>query len=75
MRIIIRKPKFMRNDEVMRSYLIVAATITKEACRPDLSQDARVDSLAMAGGCMKKAAKAGGFMSVKDMIDWAAKHK
>ena len=72
--IIIRKPKFMRNDVGMKNYLDVATTITKEANRPELTLDQKVDFLKKAGECLNKAAKAGGFFSVGDMRKWLENH-
>lgn len=72
--IIIRKPKFMRNDVAMKTYIGVAATITNEADRPDLTLDQQVDFLKKAGECLNKAAEAGGFLSVGDMQKWLATH-
>lgn len=72
--IIIRKPKFMRNDDAMKTYLSVAATITKEAARPEMTPDQQVSFLKKAGECLNKAAKAGGFRNVGDMHKWLATH-
>lgn len=68
--IIIRKPKFMRSDRVMKTYIDVADTITKEACRPELTPEQRYDFLVQVGVCLNKAAAAGGFISVGDMYKW-----
>jgi hypothetical protein len=68
--IIIRKPKFMRSDRVMKTYIDVAETISTEACKPDLTPDQRYDLLRKVGECLNKAAKAGGFRNVSDMQKW-----
>lgn len=68
--IIIRKPKFMRSDSVMKTYIDVAETISKEACRPELTPEQRYDFLKRVGECLNKAAKAGGFRNVGDMCKW-----
>lgn len=73
--IIIRKPKFMRSDDVMETYINIANTISKEACRPELTPDQRVYFLKRVGDCLKKAAKAGGFRNVSDMHKWMELHK
>ena len=72
--IIIRKPKFMRNDDGMKTYLNVAETISKEACRPELTTEQRFDLLRKVGECMDKAAKAGGFRNINDMGKWMARN-
>ena len=72
--IIIRKPKFMRNDIGMKTYMDVAETICKEACKPDLNSEQRYDFMKKVGECMNKAAKAGGFLSTKDFLKWMELH-
>lgn len=72
--IIIRKPKFMRNDVAMKTYIDVAATITNEAARPEMTLDQQVSFLKKAGECLNKAAEAGGFRNVGDMQKWLATH-
>ena len=68
--IIIRKPKFMRSDGIMKLYIDVAEAISKEACRPDLTLEQQFELLKKVGECLNKAAKAGGFRSVGDMCKW-----
>lgn len=68
--IIIRKPKFMRSDNLMKIYIDVAETISKEACRPELTTEQSYYFLKRAGECLNKAAKAGGFRNVGDMHRW-----
>lgn len=70
MKPIIRKPKFMRSDDAMKTYIDVAETISKEACRPDLTPEQQYEFLRKVGECLNKAAKAGGFRSVGDMCKW-----
>lgn len=66
---IFRKPKFMRSDEVMATYIKVAYTISKELLKTD-SVDERYELLKKIGECINKAAKAGGFLNTKDFIKW-----
>lgn len=73
--IIIRKPKFMRSDDVMKTYIDVAATISKEASDSKLTLDQQIALLKEAGKCLNKAAKAGGFRNVSDMHKWLMTHK
>ena len=68
--IIIRKPKFMRDDGLMKTYIDIAETISKEACGPELTTEQRYDFLRRVGYCLDKAAKAGGFRNVGDMHKW-----
>ncbi len=68
--IIIRKPKFMRNDVAMKTYIDVANTISNEACRPELTSSQRLELLIKVGECLNEAAKAGGFLNVSDFSKW-----
>lgn len=72
--IIIRKPKFMRNDDVMRTYISVAETISKEACRPERTTEQRFELLSKVSEYMGEAAKAGGFRNISDMCRWMARN-
>lgn len=66
--IIIRKPKFMRSDGIMKLYIDVAEAISKEACRPDLTPEQQFELLKKVGECLNKAAKAGGTFSTRNDI-------
>lgn len=72
--IIIRKPKFMRSEIGMKTYIDVAETIGKEACRPELNSEQRCDLLKKVGECINKASKAGGFLNTKDFLKWMELH-
>lgn len=66
--IIIRKPRFMRNsDSVMNLYLDVAKRFLELSILPTITVDERYEILKNAGQCLRKAAKAGGFFSVRSM--------
>jgi hypothetical protein len=71
--IIIRKPKFMRNDGLMLGWMKCA-----QACTNTMSKtknlDEQVKMLKQAGECINNAAKAGGFFSTKDYIKWLKLH-
>ena len=71
---IIRKPKFMRDDSVMRTLIDVAAVFSTEACRPEITLEQKVYLLMEAGKCLNRAAKAGGFFSAKDMYKYYIHH-
>lgn len=73
--IIIRKPKFMRNDAVMWLNLKVAAIIAEQAARPELTTEQQYELLAKISKPLNNAAKAGGFFSVKDFNKWLARQK
>lgn len=73
--IIIRKPKFMRNDKAMWLQLSIATSIMEVACKPDVTPEHQVDLLKKAGKCLNDAAKAGGFFNVSDMHKWLTTHK
>lgn len=68
--IIIRKPKFMRSDIAMKSYIHVAAVISEEACRPELTTDQQYELLKKVGECLNKASEAGGFQNAGEMYKW-----
>ena len=72
--IIIRKPKFMRDDVAMKTYIDVAATIANEATRPEMTLEQQVSFLKKVGECLNKAAKAGGFRNAGDMYKWLESH-
>ena len=72
--IIIRKPSFMRNDIAMKTYIKVADIISKEACKPDVSPEERVEFLRQCGECLNKAAEAGGFLNTGDRYKCLAHH-
>ena len=72
---IIRKPKFMRSETAMLTYMDVAKTIIKELDRPGLSTTGKYDLLMKLNRCFKGAAKAGGFFSVRDFLRWVDEHK
>lgn len=68
--IIFRKPKFMRNESVMQTYIDVANAISKTIDDPKLELDQRYVLSKKMGECLNKAAKAGGFFRTKDFINW-----
>lgn len=72
---IIRLPKFLRNDCLMKAWMDMAETISKEAARPEIDPTQRYELLKTAGQCINKAAKAGGFLRTKDFLDWLETHK
>ena len=68
--IIIRKPKFMRNDAGMDAYLFVFKTIEHQLRRPAITPKLRSDLMRKRDECLHKAAKAGGFRNVDDLNKW-----
>lgn len=73
--IIIRKPKFMRNDDAMWLHLKVAAIIAEQAAKPGLTTEQQYELLSKVSKPLNYAAKAGGFFSVKDFNKWLARQK
>ena len=72
--IIIRKPKFLRNDNAMVAYLTVAKSQAMIAA--NLKKDAeRLYWLEQSGIYIAKAAKAGGFFRVEDMCKYLDQQK
>ena len=67
--LVFRKPEFMRSDIAMREYLNVAEAILKEVDKTQ-NIDERYYFMTRAFDCIKKAAKAGGFLSVDDLFKW-----
>lgn len=75
-KLIIRKPKFMRSDVAMMTYIRVAKSISKvyKKSGPEMPGDERYELLRQLGYCVNKAVKAGGFFSVRDFLEWAERH-
>lgn len=73
--LIIRKPKFMRSDIVMKTYMDVAAAMSEQAAKPGISVSEQYELLKKAAECLNKAAEAGGFYSTKDFLKWAELNK
>lgn len=71
--IIIRKPKFMRDEATMATWVTVAESFSKEMNKPDLTLEMKSDLLVRIGYCLSEAAKAGGFFSTKDFCRWMNK--
>ena len=66
---IFRKPKFMRSDYAMATYMKVACTISEELLKTD-SIDEGYELLKKIGVCINKAAKSGGFFRTEDFLKW-----
>lgn len=75
MKHIIRKPKFMRNEGAMATYIVVAETIAMELARPETTPEEEYYYFKRIGECLDKAAKAGGFFRTKDFIKWLDEQK
>lgn len=67
---IIRKPKFMRNDALAKTYLEIAETMVRCTDTPDITTDDRYEMLKKCGEFLNKASKAAGFFRTKDFIKW-----
>ena len=70
--IIFRKPKFMRSDLAMKTYMQVAESIARMVLIHEsrMTMDETLEYYCKVGECINKAAKAGGFLSTKDFIKW-----
>lgn len=67
---IIRKPKFMRNETAMQVNLTIVGTISTIMRESDLTLDEQYEMLDIIRDCLKKAAKAGGFLNTRDLLRW-----
>lgn len=72
--IIIRKPRFLRNDNAMAAYLIVARSQATIAAN-SLKDADQLYWLEQAGISITKAAKFGGFFMVEDMCKYLDQQK
>ena len=70
--IIIRKPKFMRDDNAMRAYIKVYCAMVN-SMDDNASLEDTIDDLSESAKILNKAAKAGGFLSTKDFLRWVEK--
>ena len=68
--LIIRKPKFLRNDDVMKTYIDIGESITKIMDDSKLTTDQKYELLMKLNECLHKAAKAGGFFRTEDFCKW-----
>ena len=67
--IMLRKPKFMRDEAVMAAYMTVASSMAKEATKTQ-DVEKQYEFLNRAGEYMNKASEAGGFFRTKDFFKW-----
>lgn len=72
---IIRRPKFMRNDHRMTVNLTIAETLRTIMRESDMTLEEQYEMCETIRDCMKKAAKAGGFLSVGDLLRWLDEQK
>lgn len=70
--IILRKPKFMRNDKWMLGLMETASSCADAASIMQKHDDieACYEFMSKAGDCLNLAAKAGGFFRTKDFFRW-----
>ena len=74
--IIIRKPKFMRNDKYMDYYMEVAMKLYRHLqINNGLTFDEQMRELIFIADTINKSAKYGGFFRLKDFMKWMNKHK
>ena len=73
-KLILRKPKWMRNDQAMRDMITLAYTIIEPLGITYKSVDEEMWIMAKAGECIKQAAKYGGFFTVEAFIKYMKAH-
>ena len=66
---IIRKPKFMRNEEGFKAYVKCIETIDEALCNTR-SKEERDYLIRKIRYCTNKAVEAGGFFNAEDFIKW-----
>ena len=71
----IRKPKFMRSDRAMKTYIDIASIISETMEKSELSLDEKYELLKDIGECINNAAKAGDFFRTEDFIEWMETNK
>lgn len=70
-KIILRKPKFMRNDRAMELYIKIMASYSSLALREEpLPADQKCDLMMSLNDTIREASKAGGFFRVEDFVDY-----
>ena len=67
---IFRKPKFMRNDELMQKYIDDAHDVLHNIELSNMITDEEYEMYTLIRVYLKKAAKAGGFFRMKDFFRW-----
>lgn len=68
--IIIRKPKFMRNDKLMHEWIQIAQNIQKQIKENELMDSLYADLWDSWWNCIRSATKAGGFFNVDSFMEW-----
>lgn len=72
---IFRKPKFMRNDELMQKFIDEAIRIAGIISITDFRTNEQYEIYADYRACIVAAAKAGGFFRTVDFIKWVESEK
>lgn len=74
--IVIRKPKFMRNDGYMDYYMGIAMEMYNHLqISNELTLNEQMGELIFIADAINKSAKYGGFFSLKGFMKWMDKHK
>ena len=73
--ITIRKPGFMRNDNMMQTYITVAETLSKDLCKRTTTYSEAYSLHVRICEVYDEAAKYGGFLSTKDFLKWLDEQK
>lgn len=69
--IIIRKPKFLRDDELMQQYIETARKIQREINGGELMDSLYADLWGSWWYYINRAAKVGGFFNTDSFMKWA----
>lgn len=69
-KLILRKPKWMRDDQAMQNCMDVADSIACYVADAEIDQYERMEKMVKIGRCIKRAAKFGGFFSVRGFLNW-----
>jgi hypothetical protein len=60
----------MRNNTSMLTYIVIAETTSQIMRESDLTLEEQYEMVETIRDCLKKAAKAGGFLSTRDFVRW-----
>lgn len=74
-RINIRKPAFMRDEQLMEAYLTMAGDAMEKASDSKLTMEQRYTNIRRAKELLDKAAEAGGFLRTLDLVRYCDDRK
>ena len=68
--LVMRKPKFCRNDVAMRTYIETADVLCMRISGANMPLVEKYEMLKRIDECWEKAAEAGGFFNTNDFLRW-----